>query len=156
MRLIIAGSRWIPEGVSLLIADAMIRVHGLTPTVILCGKARGPDTAGEIWAAQRGVRVAHYRALWEQLGKAAGAERNERMAVDGTHLVAIWDGVSTGTADMISRARKRYGTSHVHVALVEPSPTTAARLDAERKAKERARRKPRPKAADLAAPAVSA
>jgi hypothetical protein len=151
MRLIVAGSRWIPEGVALLIVDAMIRVHDLRPTVILCGKARGPDTAGETWAKQRGVKVGYYPALWGMYGNGAGPERNERMAIDGTDMVALWDGHSTGTADMITRARKRYGDLHVHIARLEPSPATAARLDEERRAKARARRKPRPRAADLAA-----
>ena len=75
MRLIVAGSRWIPDGVALLVVDAMIRVHKLTPSLILCGRARGPSTAGEVWAKERRVKVAYYAALYAAYGSDAGNEQ---------------------------------------------------------------------------------
>lgn len=139
MRLIIAGSRWIPVGVSLLIADAAIRVHGLRPREIISGMAPGPDTAGRLWGEQNGVYVKKVPALWSQFGKGAGAERNERMAEIGTHLLAIWDGTSTGTQDMIDRAGK-HGLWW-RVLEVVPSLVTQARMDELRSDIERARRR---------------
>ena len=135
MRLIVAGSRWIPEGVALLIVDAAIRVHQLLPSELISGMAPGPDKAGATWARARGVRVRAFWAQWAELGDAAGPERNERMARAGSHLIAIWDGYSSGTADMIERARAR--RLWLRVLEVVPSPATAARLDAERRAQHR-------------------
>lgn len=155
VRLIVAGSRWIPEGVALLIVNRVVELYRLRPAVILCGKARGPDTAGELWAKQRGVAVDYFPALWTQFKNGAGPERNERMAVAGTHLLALWDGRSTGTADMIARARARYPADHVLVLEVVPSPVTQARLDVARKANDAARRKAKSQR-DLALPVPSA
>jgi hypothetical protein len=138
MRLIIAGSRSIPVGVSMLIIDAALRVHDWHPSEVISGMAPGPDTAGATWARARGITVRPFWAQWAVLGAGAGPERNERMARVGTHLLALWDSQSTGTADMLERARSR-GLRVIQLKVVA-SPATAARMEAERK--ERRRRAP--------------
>lgn len=135
MRLIIAGSRSIPIGVSMLIIDAAARVHRLRPAEVIVGLAQGPDTAGLFWARQRGIPWREFPALWGKYGNRAGPERNERMALAGTHLLALYDGSSSGTGDMIYRARAH--ALPLIVLHVEASPATAARIDAERKARRR-------------------
>lgn len=131
MRLIVAGSRSIPVGVALLCVDAALRVHGWRPRELVCAKADGPATAGETWAKARGVPVRAFFPKWAALGSAAGGELNERMVAEATHLLAIWDGVSTNTADLIAQAKARgLGVITLHV---EASAVTAARRDERRR-----------------------
>lgn len=90
---------------------------------IVSGLAQGPDTFGKEWAEQVvGCPVAEFPADWVNIeapgavvrkrrdGKLynviAGHWRNQQMADYATHLVAFWDGESTGTKDMIDRAEK--------------------------------------------------
>lgn len=75
-------------------------------TVILSGMADGADTMGYLTAQDRGIPYMEYPAEWERYGKRlAGKLRNQKMADDATHLLAFWDGRSTGTKDMITRAK---------------------------------------------------
>lgn len=73
---------------------------------IVSGKARGADTLGEQYAKENGYDIKPFPADWNQHGYAAGPIRNGEMARYATHLIAFWDGKSTGTANMIDQARK--------------------------------------------------
>lgn len=77
---------------------------GIVPTAVLCGMARGADTFGAEWARFQQIQVMEYPAPWEMHGKRAGPIRNEEMARDADALIAIWDGKSPGTRDMINKA----------------------------------------------------
>lgn len=138
MRLIIAGSRSVPVGVALLIVNRMIEVSGWNPAEVISGEADGPDTAGKLWARSKGIPCRSMPALWATYGNAAGHERNERMAAAGTHLLALWDAESRGTADMITLARGR--GLPVCVLEVVASEVTKARKDEERRVRARAKR----------------
>lgn len=103
MKLIVAGSRTTPrkEAVQQVIY-AMETIHSYIPpiTCILQGEARGIDAAakghlGNIYT------VKSYPALWHKHGKAAGPIRNREMAQEGDYLLAIWDGMSRGTGNMV-------------------------------------------------------
>ncbi|MGH8159274.1 MAG: hypothetical protein ACREPQ_14230 [Rhodanobacter sp.] len=51
------------------------------------------------------VPFLRYPAEWDRYGRShAGVIRNQQMARVATHLVAFWDGASTGTASMIKMA----------------------------------------------------
>lgn len=65
-----------------------------------------PDVVAEAWAIANGVTFTAMPADWGGHGKWAGALRNSRMAEHGTHLVALWDGHSRGTKNMIEAADK--------------------------------------------------
>jgi hypothetical protein len=96
--------------------------HG-TITYALDGGAPGADRAGRNWCKMVGVRVEHRPAAWNDLtapgariwrnkfGKLfnanAGYDRNEQMAEEATHFIALWDGESGGTQDMISRVNSK-------------------------------------------------
>lgn len=103
MRTIVAGSRDITDYVR--VSDAM-RDCGWAPSVVLSGRARGVDRLGEIWARTHGVPLEIYPANWRLYGNTAGHMRNVQMAINAEALVAVWDGKSKGTGDMISIARR--------------------------------------------------
>ena len=101
MKLIIAGSRGIN---SLGLVTRILNTIRTPITEVVCGKAVGVDTMGELWAKIRGIPVAEFPADWKRYGKSAGMVRNRQM-VDyvGTAgaVVAVHDGTSPGTAMMI-------------------------------------------------------
>lgn len=111
-RLIVAGGRDITDYTAV---EQAISSSGFEVDEIVSGKARGVDTLGEIWAEASGVPVKPFPAKWKYLGKAAGHVRNEAMAKYGTALVAVWDGVSTGTFDMLRRACQERLPIFVHI-----------------------------------------
>jgi hypothetical protein len=103
MKLIIAGSRSTPHReATFQVIHALETIHRHIPpiTCILQGGAKGIDTAakghlGNIYT------VKNYPALWHLHGKAAGPIRNKEMAAEGEYLLAIWDGLSRGTGNMV-------------------------------------------------------
>lgn len=117
MRLIIAGSRTITDPAhlhaALLSLPSEIQ-RNMPPTSVVCGEAPGVDQLGKQWAVRNGVAVHSCPADWANLGNAAGAIRNEFMAQRADALVALWDGWSTGTPDMIARARAHGLPVYVH------------------------------------------
>jgi len=75
------------------------------------GEKKRPKGADEITfeeATRIGLAIELYPAHWEQYGKGAGFKRNKEMAEGGARLcLAFWDGLSTGTFDMMAQAVKR-------------------------------------------------
>jgi hypothetical protein len=74
---------------------------------IVCGEARGVDTAGREWAVKHGIRIESFPADWNQYGKSAGHKRNAKMAAYGSHLLLIWNGRSKGSANILENAQFR-------------------------------------------------
>ncbi len=101
MRIIIAGGRHITE--ASLVDQAMNKFIADVgqPTEIVSGGATGVDELGENWARLRVLPVKMFRANWKLHGKAAGPIRNAEMGKYAEALVAIWDGKSKGTGNMI-------------------------------------------------------
>lgn len=104
MRVIIAGSR---TGFRYSDVERVMSKVPFEVTTVVSGGARGVDEFGKIWAMRQGIPIAEYIADWGKYGKAAGMYRNLEMAESADALVAIWDGVSKGTAHMIQTARRR-------------------------------------------------
>ena len=102
---IIAGSREFND-YQLLCAKCDWLFQNRKPTSILCGKARGADTLGELYAKEHDIPVDYYPAEWDKYGKSAGYIRNEQMAMNADALIAFWDGTSRGTKHMIDLADK--------------------------------------------------
>ena len=102
MKVIIAGSRHInnPDFVAQAIAES-----GFSISEVVSGGAAGVDTMGERWARLNGIPIKVFPAKWKVHGKAAGPIRNQEMAEYANGLVAVWDGKSSGTKDMINRAK---------------------------------------------------
>lgn len=117
MKVIIAGSREVtePDGIGLVIL-AMSKC-GWNATEVLSGGCRGIDRSGEAWARHNGIPFTRYYAEWSRWGKGAGPIRNGLMADDADALVAIWDGESRGTKNMIDTMRARGKPVHVQECL---------------------------------------
>jgi len=111
VKTIVAGSRTIKD--KSLVAY-VIKRSGFKITEVVSGRAKGVDTLGEEVAHDLGVSVKPFPANWNKHGKAAGYIRNQEMADYAEALIAIWDGKSRGTRDMISRAKKKGLKVFVH------------------------------------------
>jgi hypothetical protein len=109
MKTIIAGSRRIKTDQELvwLVADAVLK-SGFPITEVVSGGARGIDLAGEAWAWANNppTPIKQFIPNWSLFGKAAGIFRNRDMANYAEALIAIWDGSSRGTKNMIEEANK--------------------------------------------------
>jgi len=111
MKTIIAGSRTITNMAILLKAIQQI---DWTPTTIICGCAKGADKLGETWALQQNIPILYFPAKWELYGKSAGIIRNKDMAMNAEALIALWDGISKGTASMIKLATLHNLKTHIY------------------------------------------
>ncbi len=104
MKTIIAGSRGCTN---MLYLHNAVAKCGWKITEVVSGGARGPDMMGEEWAFYQVLPVKRFPAEWDKLGKGAGYIRNAQMAEYADSLIALWDGVSRGTANMITLARAK-------------------------------------------------
>lgn len=106
MRVIVAGSRDITSKAVVMAAlrEAFLW-EAINPTCIVSGTARGVDRLGEQIAAEHRIAVARYPAKWKEYGSVAGHIRNGVMAAGADALVAVWNGHSPGTKNMITQAR---------------------------------------------------
>lgn len=114
MRVIIAGSRAIKSHIP--VAQAILE-SGFEITTAISGCAKGVDTLGEEYAKDNGIPLERYPAKWSIHGNSAGIKRNKAMAEIADALIAVWDGKSRGTKNMIETA-KRKGLK-VHIKKVE-------------------------------------
>ena len=104
MKLIIAGSRkFTDKDFVFSVLNSMMQF----PREVVCGKARGVDTIGELWAKSKCIKVSEFPAFWGLYGKKAGFLRNQEMANYADSLIAFWDGESKGTASMIKLMEDR-------------------------------------------------
>jgi hypothetical protein len=104
MKVIVAGGR---DFTNYALVEEAIKISGFEISQIVSGKAKGVDTLGEVWALANNVPVEAFPADWSQHGRAAGPIRNKQMAEYADALIAIWDGESKGTANMIQQARSK-------------------------------------------------
>ena len=110
MKIIIAGSRTI---YSTALVRLAIRESGFEITEIVSGMARGIDQAAIDVATIDGIPLKTFPADWDKFGKAAGNLRNGEMGDYGGGLIAIWDGESRGTGNMIAHMRARSKPSYI-------------------------------------------
>lgn len=103
MKVIIAGSRDITdyEAVKRAVVNS-----GFEITEVVSGTARGVDQLGEQWAIDNNIPITPFPANWANYGRGAGFRRNLEMAQYADALIALWDGVSRGTKNMIITAGK--------------------------------------------------
>lgn len=75
--------------------DPVLFVSGCAPS--------GADDLIIRWCERYGYPCLKMPADWDTLGNSAGFIRNGEMSKVVNYLIAFWDGVSHGTADMIDR-----------------------------------------------------
>ena len=121
-KVIIAGGRdFTDQTLCNKICDKVLSKHLPENIEVVCGKAKGADTCGEIWAKSRGIRVKEMPADWHNLDATpcrvkdngygsynalAGTARNHAMGDYSDALLAIWDESSKGTKNMIDYSIK--------------------------------------------------
>jgi hypothetical protein len=120
MKLIIAGGRDIDDYA--IVRQAVIdsgywKQYGRDLEVV-CGmalswlwdkdpKAGGVDRWGYEFAMRNNLKVHDFHADWKKHHKAAGYIRNCQMGDFADALLAVWDGKSTGTRQMIGYATSK-------------------------------------------------
>lgn len=112
MRCIIAGSRTVT-------LEDVIQAVAACPfteeiTEVVSGCARGADHYGEMVAEETNTPVKKFPAEWDIYGKRAGYIRNQKMAEYADAVIAVWDGKSNGTKDMIQRAKDNDLKLYIH------------------------------------------
>lgn len=104
MKVIIAGSRDI---YNYSLVEEAVASSSFVPTEIFSGCASGVDQLGEQYADEHNLILRRFYADWSVFGKSAGPIRNREMAEHADALIALWDGQSRGTKDMIKKAIDR-------------------------------------------------
>lgn len=110
MRVVIAGCRDIDGWFAREAVERGVELFELEYGVVdevLHGGARGVDMAGAEWASRHRVWTHQFLADWDRWGRSAGPRRNGQMANYGEGLIAVWDGESRGTGDMIRQMRRK-------------------------------------------------
>lgn len=111
MRVIIAGTRHMKQSI-VAVMDA-IQASRFVITEVVSGCSGDIDWAGNFFACTNGIPVKRFPAEWKKYGRAAGPIRNQQMANYADALIAVWDGKSRGTADMIERAKRKNLKVHI-------------------------------------------
>jgi YspA, cpYpsA-related SLOG family len=103
MKTIIAGMRDFDDYRPVMRAIKKAALIGITIDELVCGMAPGVDTTGYFFAKMARIPIKEFPADWDGKGNAAGPIRNQQMAEYADALIAVWDGNSKGTRDMINR-----------------------------------------------------
>jgi hypothetical protein len=106
VKVIIAGSRHFAQERVFNGLDVWTGLLDEPVSEVVSGNSGGVDLGGEAWAKARNIPIRRFPADWRGLGRKAGPLRNEEMAKYADALLAIYDGESRGTADMIRRAKQ--------------------------------------------------
>ena len=106
MKIIIAGGRDFSD-YELLKEKCDYYLQNHSEIEIVSGTAKGADSLGEKYAAERDYPIKRFPAEWQRLGRGAGHIRNAQMADYADVCIIFWDGKSKGTKNMIKIANKR-------------------------------------------------
>jgi hypothetical protein len=105
MKVVICGSRDLQN--YQLVEEAVTR-SGFEISTVLSGSSRGVDRLGIAFARNHHHPVQVFMPEWERFGKRAGMVRNREMAQTAEAVIAIWDGQSRGTRNIIELASNRH------------------------------------------------
>ena len=106
MKTIIAGCRDYNDNLALRKRLDYYVEHNSPITEVVSGGAAGVDTIGEWYALLNGIPIKKFPADWNKHGKKAGPIRNRQMAEYADVLLAVWDGKSRGTKNIIDEMNK--------------------------------------------------
>lgn len=105
MKTIIAGTR--DANVSMTRFKEILALSDFKITEVVSGNSGNIDKLGEEWGLANHIPVSQFNAAWQTYGANAGPRRNRQMAEYADALIAIWDGKSRGTFNMIKEATKK-------------------------------------------------
>jgi len=112
MKVIVAGSRNVKK-YSKVLEGILSSPHKITELVSgAC--PTGVDKLAEEWAEAEGIKIKRFPARWDKHGRSAGPRRNKKMAGYAQALIAVWDGRSPGTKNMIREALRMRIDTYVH------------------------------------------
>lgn len=108
MRVIIAGGRDVRGAIANNLVETAISACGWENeiTEVIHGNAAGIDTAADHVCSEKWP-VIPVPAEWDKYGPPAGPIRNEKMASMADALIAVWNGNSRGTRNMIETAKQK-------------------------------------------------
>lgn len=90
--------------------DGFYASPGKEITEIVSGGAKGADTLAERYAKENNIPLIRLRPKWKDskgvYNARAGFDRNKDIVARSEHVVAFWDGKSTGTRDSINEAKR--------------------------------------------------
>ncbi len=107
-------SYWVDSYIDILATDSICFVSGAA--------SKGADAMIIRWCRENNFPCFEYPADWDEYGKSAGMIRNAEMRDVITHLLAFWDGISSGTEEMINESMNRDG---IEVATIIVTPDSA-------------------------------
>lgn len=97
MRVAVVGSR----SVGVRDYERMCMAMPFGVTEIVSGGARGADQLGKDYALAYGLKYTEFRPQYKLLGRAAPLARNSQIVDYADFVIALWDGKSRGTANVI-------------------------------------------------------
>lgn len=106
-KVVIAGSRGY-DNVELV--RKALKDSKYNPVLGISGGASGIDKLGELVFEELNIPVRKFIPDWDGLGKPAGMIRNKAMADYADAVIAIWDGKSKGTKQMITYSSQKCPT----------------------------------------------
>lgn len=77
-------------------------------TEIISGGARGADTLAREYALLHDIPFTEIRPDYARYSKGAPLHRNLEIIAKADLVIALWDGKSTGTAQVIAECRKQH------------------------------------------------
>lgn len=106
-KVVICGSRGINDYAALVSAIENCQKLGFIKAefIVLSGGAYGVDKLAQRYATEQRLNFVEYKPVYDNSkgpDRKAPLERNLKMAHDGDIVLALWDGVSTGTKHMIN------------------------------------------------------
>lgn len=118
MRTIIAGSRNLKFSTEFVFELINKSGFAFATSRVVSGGAPGIDGIGEIWALASGIPFDRYKPDYKRYPpKVAPIMRNKEMADNADALIAIWNGKSRGTKNMIDEAKAR--NLKIHVIIIQ-------------------------------------
>jgi hypothetical protein len=104
VKVIISGSRSISDQ---SIVEEAISESKFAISEVFCGCAKGVDSCGRVYANKNGIPVKDFEPNFSKFGNSAPIMRNVVMALHADALIAVWDGKSIRTRQMIDEAHHR-------------------------------------------------
>ena len=75
--------------------------------MVLHGNCEGPDKLAEKWCIEHLIPFQRHPADWKNQGNTAGPIRNTEMVKVADRIIAFWDGESSGTKDILFKAKRK-------------------------------------------------